>query len=170
MNSCIALQQSFTTDASGNGQLTFHFPRSGPQAGSFNFAPGGDTNSPSRITTDNIGTSGMLTSPLVPITTVNGGPPGLTGTTQETGTGTVSLSAGSVTITLKGATPNATYQVSQQFSDAGSASQTIGNINTDASGNGTATLAVLSSSGSIFALSRNVTPETNGLVTGFTVP
>ncbi len=171
LDPCFALQQSFTTDGSGNGQLTFHFPKSGPFSGSFNFAPGGDTNSPSRITTDNIGTTGTLSAPLVPLTKVNGGPPGVP-TTQEPGSGSASLSNGSVMVTLKGGTPSVAFTVFQAFSDAGSATQPIGTLNTDASGNASGTFAVLSSTGTIFDIERNVAPAgaTAGLVTGFTVP
>ncbi len=140
LDPCFALQQSFTTDASGNGQLTFHFPKSGPFTGSFNFAPGGDTNSPSRITTDNIGTQVTLSAPLVPLSKANtGGAPGVEPTMQEPGSGSVSLSAGNVAITLKGATPSSSYMVIQAFSDAGSASQQIGTLTTDAGGNASVT-------------------------------
>ena len=173
LDPCFLLNQTLSTDASGTGQLTFHFPKSGPWAGTFNFARGGDTNSPQRITSDNVGTSGMLTAPLVPMSKMNQGraPAGVaSGTVQDAGSGTVSLSAGTVAITLKGATANATYGVSEYFSDAGSASQQIGALQPDGSGNGSVTLTVAPGSGAIFALYRNVTPQTPGFVSGFTVP
>lgn len=171
LNPCFGLQQSLTTDAGGNGQLSFHFPRSGAWAGEFFFAPGGDTNSPSRITTDNTGPIGTLSAPLVAMSKANsGGAPGAQPATQEPGSGTVMLNGGSVTVTLKGGTASATLLLIESFSDGGSASQQIGTLNTDASGNATGTFTALSSSGAIFAISRNVVAQTANLATGFTVP
>ena len=38
-NACFALNQSLVTDASGNGKLTFHFPKPGSWSGNFNVTP-----------------------------------------------------------------------------------------------------------------------------------
>ncbi len=174
LNSCFLLQQSLATDASGNGQLSFHFPKSGVWSGAFIFAPGGDTNSTSRIDTDNVGTQVSLSAPLVPVSKANGGgPPGSVFATepQEPGSGSVSLSGGNVTIKLAGATPNAKFLVGQSFSGGGSASQQIGNdFTTDVGGNATVTMPVLDSTGSMISVDRAVNPETAGFVTGFVVP
>ena len=159
LNPCFLLNQSLTTDAGGSAQLSFHFPRSGAWTGAFNFAPGGDTNSPSRITTDNIGTQGTLTAVLVPLSKANnGGAPGAMPSVQEPGSGSVSLKNANVTVTLNGATANASFIVVEAFSDGGSATQQIGTLNTDATGTATASFAVLSSSGSIFDIERVENP------------
>jgi hypothetical protein len=172
-NPCLGLNKSLTTDANGNGQLTFRFPNSGDWSGTFVFAPGGDTNSPSRITTDNLGTSGTLSSPLVAISKMNNGrPPGVVAPSapQEPGSGSVSLSGGNLTVTLKSSTASASFYVVECFSDGSSACTQIGTFTTDASGNTTATLPTESSSGSCFEVYRSITPLTFGFVSGFSVP
>jgi hypothetical protein len=170
LDPCFGLQQSFTSDANGNGQLTFHFPKSGSWTGSFNFAPGGDTNSSARITTDNVGTQGTVSASLVPLSTANkGGAPGAEPTTQEPGSGSVALSGGNVSITLTAATASASYAVFQAFSNSGSASQQVGTLTTDATGNASGTFAVLSSTGTLFEIDR-MAATTAGLASGFTVP
>lgn len=172
LNPCFVLP-SLTTDASGTGQLTFHFPKPGAWSGAFFFAVGGDTNSPTRIDTNIVGTQVSLSAPLVPVTKANsGGAPGAipAGEAQDPGTGSVSISGGNVILKLAGATPNANFIVSQSFSGGGSASQQIGTLTTDASGNASVTLPVLDSTGPMISISREVTPATAGLETGFTVP
>ena len=91
------------------------------------------------------------------------------GSPQDPGGGTVSLSAGNVTATLKGAAPNATYTLHECFSGAGSACQAIGKVNTDASGNATTTMTVAGGSGSVFDI-YNSSLHAYGFVSGFTVP
>lgn len=173
-NPCFAVGQPLVTDASGNGQLTFHFPKSGVWSGAFFFAVGGDTNSPTRIDTNLVGTQVSLSAPLVPVTKANGGgAPGAIEPSepQEPGSGSVSISGASVNIKLAGATPNAKFIVGQSFSGGGSASQQIGNdFSTDASGNATVSIPALDSTGPIISVVQAVTPAVAGLETGFTVP
>ena len=173
LDSCFALNQTLMTDAIGNGHLTFHFPQPGMWAGAFFFAPGGDMSfSQARITTNALGSNGTMSGSLLPASKINQGrvPASVpTGSAQEPGSGTVALSGGKVTVTLKDATPNTVYSLGEFFSDAGSASQNLGNFTTDASGNATTIMTTAAGSGSIFSVYR-INPTDYGFVTGFTVP
>jgi hypothetical protein len=170
-NSCFGLQTSLITDSSGNGQLTFHFPKAGVWSGAFVFAPGGDTTSSSTITTDNQATEGTLSSPLVPRSKTSDPSFLPSGTPQEPGSGSLLLSAGKVTITLKAATANAAFSAGEcDVGGSSSCFQVGSNFNTDASGNATTTFAAETGRGSSFEVDRNVNPATFGFVTGFSVP
>ncbi|HYX69924.1 MAG TPA: hypothetical protein VE825_12375, partial [Terriglobales bacterium] len=93
------------------------------------------------------------------------------GTPQEPGGGSVSLSGGNLTVTLKGATPNASYILGQDFSSGGSASQQVGNsFTTDASGNASVTVQALDSTGQIISVTRTGATQTAGFMSGFIVP
>lgn len=163
------------TDASGSGQVTFHFPSSGVWSGQFVLLPAGGDGS-TNLSSDSAAVGGEISAALVPMSKMNNGrsaqqPPA--GSPQEPGSGTIALTAGTVNIMLNGATANSTYSVAQCFTAGSSSCQFVGSFSTDASGNGTASLKSVPGTGSNFEVYRggaNSALVSFGFVTGFTVP
>jgi hypothetical protein len=163
---------TFSTDASGNANATMKFPLSGNFAGAFMITHvSGDS-----FTT--VGTAWAQTSaPLLGISTVTTvcSVPGTTCSpaTQDPGTGTVTTASGLQHVVLNGAVANATYEVIECVF-GGSSCFLQGNLNTDASGNGTFDKTVETSPGQVWRLQRvSGTPATSqgtGFVTAFRVP
>ncbi len=162
---CVSLPTAMS-DASGAGQVSFHFPQSGTWAGYFS----GRTSNASVAGFGSVAeTAGAYNSPvqqIVPATKANGvGIDG--GHPQDPGSGTISVTNGLVHVALTGAVPNKAYNVFSCYSGSSSC-QSAGRITTDASGNATADLKLSSNGVGIVAIG-----ETTGSVMfagGFKAP
>ena len=161
---CFDLGQTLLTDGSGNGQLTFHFPKPGTWAGYFSGKSSTDT-----IDTQDAAHRSMQSN-LVSYNGANGTAPCSPGVSPgcnlDPAQGTVTV-ANSVAnrvahIVVQGGSPNTSYTVVLYGGGV-----TQGTIYTDASGIGVADLPVLQGHGSTYYLN-----PPNGkvpVVTGFTV-
>ncbi len=152
LGGCFDLGQILMTDASGNGQVTFHFPKTGNWAGYFSAQAGTsviDTQDAAHV---------AMTSILVNSNGLNGSAPCTSGNCGviDPGHGSVTVANGSAHIVITGGLPNHTYEVVLQGGGT-----TQGSMTTDASGNATADLAVTGGHGATYVL--------DSLVSGFTV-
>lgn len=163
-NQCFSLA-TITTDSSGTGKLTIKFPKSGVWSGNFYIPSSSDY-----FNTADANLSGTATMALVPASGASGNPPSQL-PQDPLSSGTVSLANGNVTITVKGATPNATYDVMQ----CGSPTQCYhqATLVTDASGNGSLTFPTLARPATDFDIARRDSMFANiasGFLNGFKVP
>jgi hypothetical protein len=157
---CFDLGQTLITDASGNGQLTFHFPKGGSWAGYFSGKSGSDT-----IDTQDAAHRSMKAN-LVTYNGVNGLPPCdpnvKPGCNLDPAQGAVTVANEVAHIVVQGGSPNTSYEVVLY---GGGVMQGV--INTDANGNATADLPVLQGHGATYELRPTNSKEP--VVTGFTV-
>jgi hypothetical protein len=164
---------TFSTDGSGSGSSTVKFPQSGTWAGEFSV---NDSSGNPVIQTglySGVNDETYL-STLVPETTTNGGLLAVNDSVQDPlSSGSVSYSNGTVVFTLKGASPNTTYDTVETNGRFLYSSQTYNlgvYIFTDALGNGSssANLATANSEGGDMF---NVEGGTGtGFIGGFSVP
>ncbi len=153
---CFDMNQTLMTDASGSGQLTFHFPRSGGWVGYFEGSSGSST-----VSTQ-LATIGTLSAVFMPGQQTNGA----TCATCVQGpiTGSVTVSNGNAHIVLHGAPANDNHEVDL----IGSTSTKLGNVITDGSGNLTADVPTQGSNGSLLEIWDHMEPAP--IVSGFKVP
>ncbi len=157
---CFDLRQTLLTDGSGDGQLTFHFPKTGNWAGYFSGKSG----------TDMIDTQDAAHRTMRGNLVSENGVDGLTpcsssvapGCNLDPAQGTVAVANQVAHIVVQGGSPNTSYEVVLYGGGV-----TQGVINTDASGNVTADLPVLQGHGATYVL-RPLNAKTP-VVTGFTV-
>jgi hypothetical protein len=153
--SCFDLGQTLMTDASGNGQLTFHFPKIGNWAGYFI----GTSGSATMDTQD--AAHGSMSGALVTENGVNGLPPCNPLCRTDSAQGTVTVANNVAHIVVQGGIPSRRYEVVLWNGGV-----TQGVINSDANGNVTADVPVQPGHGSTY----EITDRSNlGVVTGFTV-
>lgn len=163
-NQCFALG-AITADANGAGKLTMKFPKSGAWAGNFYLPSSSDY-----FNTSDADQHGQATMQLEPENGVSGNAPSQT-PQDPLSSGTVSLSKGTVTVTVKGATPNATYTV-EQYTNATQASN-MATLLTDAGGNGTVTFVTVDLPAPDVTVERRDSKGqlvASGFVSGFKVP
>jgi hypothetical protein len=164
---CFDLNNTLLTDASGNGQLTFHFPRSGTWAGffqsmvssstfitTFDSSFGSETaNLQKESGTNPAGVCRTVTCPTVqdPLTS---------GSVSVTGNATAH-------VVITGAAPNMTYDVTTCGGGGGSSCFHQTNITTDGSGNVTTDIRISPDPATVFMFDR---VDAQGFITGFVVP
>jgi len=169
--SCFALG-SLSTDAAGAGSTTFHFPTPGTWSGDFTLTGGSSVFSTQ--VAGNIGQVFFAT--LEPANMTNGQGIGRTAnppsTAQESGSGTLTVSGGTVHVVLNGAPANTTYAVVQCFPSDGPGCFQIGpfdgnTFTTDASGNATFNAPSAGIPGDFFSVGQLVTSATATVPAGF---
>jgi len=163
-NQCFTLG-TIAADANGAGKLNMKFPKSGAWAGNFNLPSNSDY-----FNTSDANQHGQSSMQLEPQSGVSGNSP--SNLSQDPlSSGSVSLNKGMVTVTVKGAMPNATYTV-EQYTNATQASN-MAMLLTDASGNGTVTFATVDLPAPDITVDRRDSkgqPVASGFVSGFKVP
>jgi hypothetical protein len=168
---------SITSDGTGAAQTTFHFPKPGMWAGDFQLTSSGVAFS----TQVGSNTGLVYFATLEPASLANSQGAGSTatgsGTNQDQGGGTLTVSNGTAHVVLTGAAPSTQYAVVQCFASDGSGCFQLGPFNansfiTDASGNVTFDVPAESIPGDFFTVEQAVTtPSTPmGLTAGFKVP
>ncbi len=154
---CFDLGQSLMTDAGGNGQLTFHFPRSGKWSGFFEGNSGSLT-----ISTQNA-TLGTMSAIFLSSAELNGTPVCGTCRYETLQSGTVSVVNQIAHIVLVDADPGNPNQV--QEVDLGG--KNLGNIVMDTNDNVTADVPLQGASGAVIAIWDH---SNQPIVSGFQVP
>ncbi len=162
LDNCMTNLATIVSDSGGNGQVSFHFPKSGTWAGIFRIMNGTSIFAETSGDNTTFSSSGMQ---LEPATTTNPQGAGQTGT-QDPGSGTVSAAGGTAHVVLTGAVANASYGAIVCYM-GGSSCYSMGTVNTDAGGNGTADLKISGAGIAVFEVERN---NAAGFVTGFKVP
>lgn len=165
------LAADLVTDANGNGQLTFRFPRPGTWAGYFQAYDGAPNGPTTTYLTTYDSSHGTETFTLLPQGAVNPqgvcAPGGCTANQQDPlNTGTIRVINGAATVTLTGAAPNVTYGI-VGCGSGGSDCVSLGSVNTDPNGNGAAQVNVSANPVAVFTLTRTAAL---GFVTGFVAP
>ena len=163
-NECFTLS-TITADANGAGKLNMKFPKSGAWSGNFYVHSSADYFNTADA--NQHGTASML---LVPANGVSGNAPSQMAQ-DPLSSGNVTIANGSVTVTVKGATPSATYTV-QQYTNATQSSHAA-TLLTDASGNGTVTFMTVDLPAPDITVDRrdsNGQLLASGFVSGFKVP
>lgn len=164
---CMSLG-NVTTDASGKADATVQFPKPGNWAGDFTLSAGGLTQYQTWLSAT--ASAQTYQSILVPASTVNG--TGIATTTQDPLTsGTITYAKGSVTFTVKGASPNTGYETDESETTylGGSGTYALSTFNTDSNGDGTSTTTLSATGGDMLRDVRNGGTEA-GFIGGFTVP
>lgn len=157
---CVDLSQTLVTDGSGNGQLTFHFPKTGSWAGYFS------GKSAATVIDTQDAAHHAMTANLVSYNGVNGTAPCdpnvKPGCNLDPAQGTVTVANQVAHIVIRGGSPNTSYEVVLYGGGV-----TQGTINTDASGNVTADLPVLEGHGTTYEI-RPLNSKAP-VITGFAV-
>ena len=176
-DTCIPVT-TFTSDTLGNVSVTFRFPQSGTYAGIFVVAENGTSEFSSGFNIPSNGTE--YTAALQPESSITGGvqasnsnapPPAVTTLTS----GSVTVSASSATFTIAGASlTNQTLLAVFCGNGDGSSCFNIGSLTTDANGNGSAVINLVTALGNnnppgVFLLEQN-SPTGGGYIVGFIVP
>jgi hypothetical protein len=157
---CFDLAQTLVTDAGGNGQVTFHFPRSGNWSGYFEGTAGSVT-----VSTLNA-TLGTMSAIFLSSSQLNGTPACGTCRYETLQSGTVSVSNQVAHIVLVNADPGNPNQV-QQVDLIGGAGKNLGTVTMDANDNLTADVPLQGGSGAVIGLwDRSNQP----IESGFKVP
>jgi hypothetical protein len=162
-NQCFSLA-TITSDGNGEGKLTMKFPHSGAWSGNFYI-----TSSSDYFNTSDANQHGQASMLLVPASGVSGNPPSPMAQ-DPLSSGTVTMSNASVTVTVKGATANATYTVTQ-YTNATQSSD-MASLVTDGNGNGSVTFATVNLPAPDISVERrsNGQAVASGFVSGFKVP
>lgn len=163
-NQCFTLG-SITADANGAGKLSTKFPKSGAWAGNFYLPSSSDY-----FNTSDADQHGQASMQLEPENGVSGNAPSQM-PQDPLSSGKVQMNNGSIIVTVRGATPNATYTV-QQYTNA-TQSSNMATLLTDASGNGTVTFVTVDLPAPDITVDRrdsNGQPVASGFVSGFKVP
>lgn len=163
-NQCFSIG-TITADSAGAGQLSLKFPKSGTWgSGTFYLQSSSDFFNTAGATLD-----GTAMYQVVPASGVNQTP--ASSLPQDPlSSGTINVTNKTVTITVKGAAPNASYDVTECGSPTACFPQSP--LMTDGSGDGTVTFAVPFRPASEFEIVRRSggTPVASGFVSGFKVP
>ena len=163
--SCMTGLATLIADTSGKGQVTFHFPKSGNWAGIFHVMNGTTSFAETAGTNSSFASTDME---LEPDTQTNPqGTGNFAGAPQDPAIGNiVAPGNGSVHVAISKAAGNVTYDVTVSYM-GGSSSYHIGNLMTNANGDGAADFHILGAGIAIFNVERN---GAAGLVSGFHVP
>jgi hypothetical protein len=163
---------TLTTDNSGSAQAAFHIP-SGTWAGDFQVLIGGNIFATTGFDTTTSNQS--YTAALQPQTTTN--PNGINLTPVPTtpqdplSSGRVTISGSTAQVTLQGAVPNATYNLTLcTLGDGSGCFQQSTAILTDAGGNVNISIPIIQEGGDIILVERTATPAGFGFIAGFQSP
>ena len=163
-NQCFTIA-TMTADASGAARLNMKFPKSGTWgSGTFTIGSSSDFFNTASATLD-----GTALYQVVPASGANQTP--ASSLPQDPlSSGTINVANKTVTITVRGATPNSSYAVSECGSPTACFTQT--SLVTDASGNGSVSFAVPFRPASEFQIERmnGTTAVASGFLSGFRVP
>ena len=162
-NQCFTFQ-TIKADANGAGKFAMKFPKSGNWSGNFYVHSNSDY-----FDSADANQHGNASMQLVPASGVSGNPPSQQ-PQDPLSSGTVVMANESITVTVKGATPSATYTV-QQYTNATQASN-MATLLTDAAGNGSVTFVTVDLPAPDLTVARysNNQPVASGFVSGFKVP
>ncbi len=143
---CFDLAQTLMTDAGGNGQLTFHFPRSGKWSGYFDASSGAST-----VSTQNA-TLGTMLAIFLSSAELNGTPPCGACRIETLQSGSVAVANQIAHIILVDADPGNPNQVQEVDLFNGATSTNLGNIVMDANDNLTADVPLQGASGAAIGI------------------
>lgn len=158
---CFDLGQTLMSDAGGNGQLTFHFPRSGKWSGYFEGNSGSST-----ISTQNA-TLGTMSAIFLSSAELNGTPPCGTCKYETLQSGTVAVANQIAHIVLVNADPGNPNQVQEVDLNNGATSKNLGNVTMDANDNLTADVPLQGASGAVIGIWDH---SNQPIESGFQVP
>ena len=156
------------SDGSGTGQVSFHFAQSGTWAGFFLARTSSASVPVFGSLAETAGAYSSAVQQIEPATAANG--IGIDGThAQDPGGGSLSVTSGTAHVVLTGAQANHSYRLFSCFSGSSSC-QSAGNFNTDASGNATVDMKLVSNGVGIVAIADSMQTTFVMFAGGFKVP